>query len=188
MEKTKTKKKALVHAMTIYEFVTYYYYELKDIAVRETKKFTEGKKTLNEDIFHTGILSMVEALDSQLITPKQGKGYFCNLYRNALLRNCLYAREKYKHDGDYKEALFPTKDGITDDSVDLAVMMSDIKFTFTEDYLLFVDYSEGYTLKQLDEKYKIKNSDYRIRKIKAYIKDNYPELGYGRKKKRKQLK
>lgn len=188
MEKSKKKKKTVIGVLTVYEFVTYYYYELKDIAIRETKKFTEGKQTLNDDIFHTGILRMVEALSDQLITVKQGKGYFCNLYKNALLRNCFYAREKYKHDGEYHEALFSAKEGLIDDSVDLAVMMADIKFSFSDDYLLFVDYSEGYTLKQLDEKYKISNSDYRIRKIKAYIKKNYPELGYGRKKKRKEPK
>lgn len=177
------KHKALQQLSNIYEIVAYYYHSLKDIAIRETKKFTNNKGELDQDIFHSGLMKMVECLSDTPITLKQAKGYWCNLYKNALLRNCLYAREKYRDKNEFNEGLFESKAQDLDDSVDLQVMMSDIKQRFAEDYNIFIDYVDGCTLKTLDKKYGIKNADYRIRRIKKYVKETYPELGVGRKKK-----
>lgn len=172
----------------IYEVVAYYYHTLKDIAIRETRKFTNNQYDIDQDIFHTGLMKMIECLKDTPVTLKQVKGYWCNLYKNALLRNCLYAREKYKSDDEFNESLFESKPQDLDSSVDLEVMKSDIQTKFGKDYDIFMDYVDGYTYKLLDQKYGITNSTYRIRKIRNYIQKYYPELGVGRKKRIRKAK
>lgn len=165
--------------MSVYEVIAHHYYELKDIAIRETKKFSGND--LDEDIFHSGILRMAETLSNINMTLKQAKGYWCNLYKNALLRSCLYARVKYRDKGEFNASLFVTKDGELDDTIDYESIMSDVESKYNEDYPLFVDFIEGYTLRELNEKYNVPNSDYRVRRIKNYIRRTYPEIQIKRK-------
>ena len=170
----------------IFEIIALHYYDLKDIAVRETRKFTNGKEELNMDLFHSGLMRMISALSHTPVTLKQVKGYWCNLYKHALLRECMYARNKYKDENEFNENFFESKLQDMDASVDLQVVLSDIQTNFGKDYQIFLDYVDGYTLTELDKKYNIKNADYRIRKIKKYVQQTYPEIGIGRRKRKKQ--
>ena len=166
----------------IYMIVAYHYYDLKNIAIRETRKFTHGQVDIDQDLFHTGLMNMVTCLSNSPITLRQAKGYWYTVYRNGLLRKGDYAEQKYRDDNEFKEGLYESRPQNLEGSVDTNTMLSDIEETFSDDFQLFMDYVEGYTLVELDEKYNIRNSDYRIRKIRKYVQEKYPELGVGRKK------
>lgn len=171
---------------TIYEIISSHYYDFKAIAERETKRFNAYNKDLDEDIFHNVLLAMADALGNNnfLVSLKDAKGYFCNSFKNALCRETLYARNKYKHDSEFEECMFMTKEGELDTSIDYDSIMADVEKQYGKsECAIFEEFISGYKLRELNEKWQINNSDYIVRKIKTYIKTNYSEINIRRKNK-----
>lgn len=181
------KRQNFSKGSTIYEIIAGHYYELKDIAVRESKKFNNGYPILDEDIFHNVLLAMAERLGNcgYFLTLKQVKGYFCNSFKNALCREVLYARNKY-NSSNFEECMFKTKNGDIDTRIDYETLLCEIERKYPkQEYNIFIDFISGFKLRELNEKYNISNSEYIVRKIKDFVKNEYPELKITRKKEKK---
>lgn len=165
--------------MTAYEVVANDYYGLKEIAIRETKRFSCNKNDLDEDIFHNVLLSLCEMFgESQfLMTLTQARGYFCNSFRNALNREAQYARNKYKTEELFGNCETKTQEHNIGNKIDYEKIRNGIKSKFSSnEYNLFMEFLSGTKLRELDEKYKITNSSYIVRKIKNYIKQEFSEM------------
>lgn len=160
---------------TIYEVVSYSYQDLKMIAMREWKKF-HPKKPFEGDLFHDTILKICQRLDNAIVTTKYVLSYFCNAFRNNLIRDTLYAHNRYGDSTDVETIKKQTQEINMATKLDFQTMVDDITSRFGKQAANeFIMFTEGYTLREINEKDNITNADYIVRKVKNYVKENYTD-------------
>lgn len=166
--------------MSIYAAITYYYKDLMFIARREYYKIYSKKSRRNEDgefkdIAHDTILKMCNTFDGIETTITHIKAYFCKAVKMNYIKDLISLKPKYVPSFSGNTS---TDDNVcaNDSAIDFDYILSDVDSVFGKtDCRIYKEFYEGYTLRELDKTYGINNSAYIVRKIKAYVREKFPE-------------
>jgi hypothetical protein len=185
------RNKASVQSKTsnlnIYEAITYYYNDLMKIAEREyIKLFHDSDNDSYKDIAHDTMIRMCDIYGNvQSLTKNHVLSYYCKSVRTNYIRNLMYSYNKDRDDGEFDESIYKLNEENNDSKIDYDIIIYDIERKFGKDSLQqFSEFVQGYTLREINEKWNINNADYIIRKIREYIKTNFDGYNINRKKKK----
>jgi hypothetical protein len=185
------RNKASVQSKTsnlnIYEAITYYYNDLMKIAEREyIKLFHDSDNDSYKDIAHDTMIRMCDIYGNvQSLTKNHVLSYYCKSVRTNYIRNLMYSYNKDRDDGEFDESIYKLNEENNDSKIDYDIIIYDIERKFGKDSLQqFSEFVQGYTLREINEKWNINNADYIIRKIREYIKANFDGYNINRKKKK----
>jgi hypothetical protein len=121
----------------------------------------------------------------QSLTKNHVLSYYCKSVRTNYIRNLMYSYNKDRDDGEFDESIYKLNEENNDSKIDYDIIIYDIERKFGKDSLQqFSEFVQGYTLREINEKWNINNADYIIRKIREYIKANFDGYNINRKKKK----
>lgn len=161
--------------VTIKDFISKNYHKLQKIAKREMRK--KQSHLFDEDMFHDTLYKCMTQLDDTLLTTDEIIAYFTRAIQINIVRESLYACNKLKSDEEYTEDDEPIITNSCIPSIDYKNILDNIKNTFDLEYqVVFRMWSEGYTVKEINDELKIKTARYKIDKIKEWLSREYKEL------------
>lgn len=130
-----------------------------------------NKVAFDEDVFHDTLLKCIEQLNNKELKQEDVIAYIISSFKTNILRDGQYARNSKKSDNDPYIIIIPVSEK---NKIDIGLVKEQLYSVFeTLEADIFSDWLEGYTIKELNEKYEIKNARYIIDQIKDYIKQYY---------------
>jgi hypothetical protein len=157
------------------EYVAEHYDVLKKIAAKEVSK----KICLDyfEDIFHDTLIKCIKQFENKPMEQNEILAYFTRAIQVNVIRETKYAYNSLKTDGVEIEEWDGDLTEMNISRIDYQNILYDIQKTFSVEWKeVFQLWTEGLTIKEINEKINIKNSRYITDKIKIWLKENYKDF------------
>lgn len=125
----------------------------------------------DEDVYHDTLIKCMELLKDKQMEHSEIMSYIVAAFKTNILRDKTYACNKYRANDDVEAIKIETT---ARDDIDFNLMLSNVYSKFGKDYHeIFLDWLDGMTIKELNEKYNKTNIRYIIERIKEYIKKTF---------------
>ena len=152
------------------EYINRNYNKLVSLLRNEWRKM-KNTQSFNEDIFHDTLMKCMERFNDEEFDENIFRAYLVSSFKTNVYRERLYHFNSCRCDADIEKLDIFEKERV---SIDYNIIMDDVFSKFGSDnYNKFIDWTEGSTIKELNEKYGVNNCRYVIDKIKDYILQNY---------------
>lgn len=158
-------------SVPIYAYIENNYEKIKRLLVYEWhKKYTND---FDEDLFHSTLMNSLKTLSGCNLTEKEMKNYIVAAFKANSIRETLYHRNSTKVDTEVNYV----GEMIETDDLDYDRIMHSVDMEFGEELgQAFRLWTEGYTIKDLEEKTGKSQLTYQIKKIREWILETYSEF------------
>ena len=151
----------------INEFISANYNKIKTTLKKEWHKLET--EAFDEDVFHDTLIKCMEQLKDKELPSSEIISYIVAAFKTNTIREKSYAFNKYKADDEIDTIRIETTPR---NDIDFNFILSEVCQKFGKsDYEVFLDWLDGMTIKELNEKYNKTNLRYVIERIKKYIKE-----------------
>ena len=158
-------------SVPIYVYIEKNYDNINRVLVYEWYK--KNTSEFDEDLFHSTLMNSLKTLSGCNLTEKEMKNYIMAAFKANSIRETLYHRNSMKVDTE----ITYLGESIETDDLDYERIMLSVEKTFGIELCdAFRLWTEGYTIKELEEKLNKPQMTYQIKKIKEWVIENYSEF------------
>lgn len=151
-----------------------YIEENYELIKRKLKRVHNGYKEVlfDEDVFQDTILKVNESLKEKQFTKEVFEKYFCQSFKRNLLREKLYHFNSMTDKVYDFEDVDVYEEKFIESEIDFKLVVEVLKEEFGNELTeIYIDWLNGYKVKELIEKYKIKSCYYHINRMTEFIKN-----------------
>jgi len=157
--------------ISISDFISTNYDKVKASLIREWYK--RETTEFDEDVYHDTLIKCIEQLKNKDLEPSEIMSYIVVSFKTNMLRDKTYACNKYRANDEIETINIETT---SKNDIDFNLILSSIYKKFGKDYHeIFLDWLDGMTIKELNEKYDKTNMRYVIERIKDFIKKTFKQ-------------
>lgn len=129
----------------------------------------------DEDLFHNTLLNSLKTLSGCNLTEKEITNYIVAAFKSNTLREALYHKNLMKVDVDVD--ITNLGESVEMDDLDYDRIMQNVEKKFGKGlYEAFKLWTEGYTIKEIEERLDKTQMTYQIKKVREWVYEIYSEF------------